>query len=127
MYRHLRVSLLLALAIGFTSSSCRADVVKVVIHYTIHPLITEHIDRAIQGAQRTHADALLIELRTPGGLLYSTRDIIHSILDSPVPILIYVTPSGSTAASAGFFILESADVAAMAPGKIGRASCRERG
>ena len=116
MYRHLRVSLLLALAIGFTSSSCRADVVKVVIDDTIHPLITEHIDRAIQEAQRTHADALLIELRTPGGLLYSTRDIIHSILDSPVPILIYVTPSGSTAASAGFFILESADVAAMAPG-----------
>src|SRR5947209_18753076 len=114
MYRHLRVSLLLALAIGFTSSSCRADVVKVVIDDTIHPLITEHIDRAIQEAQRTHADALLIELRTPGGLLYSTSDIIHSILDSPVSMLIYVTPSSSTAASAGVFILESAEVPAIA-------------
>ncbi|PYP90899.1 MAG: serine protease [Candidatus Angelobacter sp. Gp1-AA117] len=116
MYRRIRVSFLLALAVCFASSVCRADVVKVVIDDTIHPLVSEHIDRAIQEAQRTHAEALLIEIRTPGGLLYSTRDIIHSILDSPVPVLIYVTPSGSTAASAGFFILESADVAAMAPG-----------
>src|SRR5438309_5239138 len=116
MYRHLRVSLLLALAIIFTSSSCPADVLKIVIDDRIHPVITEHIDRAIQEAQRTHADALLIELRTPGGLLDSTQDIIHKILDSPVPVILYVTPSGSTAASAGFFILESSDVAAMAPG-----------
>ena len=116
MYRRTRVSLLLALAICFVSSVSRADVVKIVIDDTIHPLVSEHIDRAVQEAQRTHADALLIEIRTPGGLLYSTRDIIHSVLDSPVPVLIYVTPSGSTAASAGFFILESADVAAMAPG-----------
>ena len=116
MYRRIRVSFLLALAVCFAWSVCRADVVKVVIDDTIHPLVSEHIDRAIQEAQRTHAEALLIEIRTPGGLLYSTRDIIHSILDSPVPVLIYVTPSGSTAASAGFFILESADVAAMAPG-----------
>lgn len=116
MYRRIRVSFLLALAVCFVSSVSRADVVKVVIDDTIHPLVTEHIDRAIQEAQRTHAEALLIEIRTPGGLLYSTRDIIHSILDSPVPVLIYVTPSGSTAASAGFYILESADVAAMAPG-----------
>jgi membrane-bound serine protease (ClpP class) len=103
-------------AIGFASVVCSADVLKIVVDDTIHPLITEHIDRAIQEAQRTHAAALLIELRTPGGLLDSTQDIVHKILDSPIPILIFVTPSGSTAASAGFFILESADVAAMAPG-----------
>jgi membrane-bound serine protease (ClpP class) len=59
---------------------------------------------------------VLIELNTPGGLLDSTREIIEKILASPVPVIIYVTPSGSRAASAGFFILESADVAAMAPG-----------
>jgi membrane-bound serine protease (ClpP class) len=58
----------------------------------------------------------LIELRTPGGLLSSTQDIVQKILASPVPVIIYVTPAGSMAASAGFFILESADVAAMAPG-----------
>src|SRR5437016_10809673 len=116
MYRRLCLSLLTALAFCSASLSCSADVLKIVIDDTIHPVITEHIDRAIQEAQRIHADALLIELRTPGGLLDSTQDIIHKILDSPVPVLIYVTPSGSTAASAGFFILESADVAAMAPG-----------
>jgi membrane-bound serine protease (ClpP class) len=58
----------------------------------------------------------LIELNTPGGLVDSTRQIIEKIVASPVPVIIYVTPSGSRAASAGFFILESADVAAMAPG-----------
>ena len=58
----------------------------------------------------------LIEINTPGGLLESTREIIEKILAAPVPVIIYVTPSGSRAASAGFFILESADVAAMAPG-----------
>ncbi len=65
---------------------------------------------------RSHDQALLIEISTPGGLLDSTRDIIAKILASPVPVIIYVAPSGSRAASAGFFILESADIAAMAPG-----------
>lgn len=116
MYRRIPVSFLLALAVCFITSVSRADVVKVVVDDTIHPLVSEHIERAIQEAQRTHADALLIEIRTPGGLVYSTRDIIHSILDSPVPVLVYVYPSGNTAASAGFYILEAADIAAMAPG-----------
>src|SRR5882724_4548290 len=92
-----------------------ADVLKVVVDDTIHPLIVEHFDRAIQEAQRTHADALLIELRTPGGLISSMQDIISKVLASPVPVIIYVTPAGSNASSAGFFILESADIAAMAP------------
>src|SRR5881227_3784410 len=116
MYRRLCLSLLIALAFCSVSLSCSADVLKIVVDDVIHSVVSEHIDRSIQEAQRIHADALLIELRTPGGLLDSTQDIIHKILDSPVPVLIYVTPSGSTAASAGFFILEAADVAAMAPG-----------
>ena len=100
MYRRLCLSLLIALAFCSTSLSCSADVLKIVVDDVIHSVISEHIDRSIQEAQRIHADALLIELRTPGGLLDSTQDIIHKILDSPVPVLIYVTPSGSTAASA---------------------------
>jgi len=96
--------------------SASADVLKLVIDGTIQPLSEERFDRAIQEAQRSHAEALLIELRTPGGLMSSMEDIIHKILSSQVPVIIYVTPSGSGAASAGFFILESADVAAMAPG-----------
>jgi membrane-bound serine protease (ClpP class) len=93
-----------------------AEVLKIVVNDTIHPITAEYIDRAIQDAAHNHEQALLIEISTPGGLLDSTRDIIEKILASPVPVIIYVTPSGSRAASAGFFILESADIAAMSPG-----------
>src|SRR5579863_5942617 len=84
-----------------------AEVLKIVVDDTIQPITAEYIDRAIQDAVRSHDQALLIEINTPGGLLDSTRDIIAKILASPVPVIIYVTPSGSRAASAGFFILES--------------------
>jgi membrane-bound serine protease (ClpP class) len=95
---------------------CPAEVLKIVVNDTIHPITDEYIGRALAEAQQHHDDALLIELNTPGGLLESTREIMQKILASPVPVIIYVTPSGSRAASAGFFILESADVAAMSPG-----------
>jgi membrane-bound serine protease (ClpP class) len=104
------------LALSLASRSARADVLKIVINDTIHPIVVERVDRAIQEAQRTHADALLIEISTPGGLMTSMEEIIHKILDAPLPVIIYVTPSGNGASSAGFFILEAADVAAMAPG-----------
>jgi membrane-bound serine protease (ClpP class) len=93
-----------------------ADVLKITIDDMIHPIAAEYISRAIDNAKTSNADALLIELRTPGGLEMSTRQIVESILKSPVPVIIYVSPSGSRAASAGFFILQAADVAAMAPG-----------
>src|SRR6202521_5181380 len=93
-----------------------AEVLKIVVNDTIHPITDEYIGRALAEAERNKDQALLIELNTPGGLLESTRHIIEKILASPVPVIIYVTPGGSRAASAGFFILESADVAAMAPG-----------
>src|SRR5581483_4258507 len=83
---------------------------------TIQPVSAEYIGRGIDYAAEHHATAVLIELQTPGGLVTSTREIISKILSSPVPVIIYVAPSGANAASAGFFILESADVAAMAPG-----------
>jgi membrane-bound serine protease (ClpP class) len=74
------------------------------------------IGRAVDEAAKMKADALLIELRTPGGLMDSMRGIVEKMLRSPVPVIVYVSPSGGYAASAGFFILEAADVAAMAPG-----------
>ena len=98
------------------SSAASAEVLKIVVDDSIHPITDEYIGRAIAEAEHNKDQALLIEINTPGGLLESTRDIIEKILASPVPVIIYVTPSGSRAASAGFFILESADVAAMAPG-----------
>jgi membrane-bound serine protease (ClpP class) len=109
-------NLLTGLLLFFLTAASSAEVLKIVVNDSIHPITDEYIGRAIAEAERTKAQALLIEINTPGGLLESTRDIIEKILASPVPIIIYVTPSGSRAASAGFFILESADVAAMAPG-----------
>jgi membrane-bound serine protease (ClpP class) len=101
---------------GTVSAAPAASVLKIVIDDTIHPITDEYIGRALSEAQKNGNQAVLIELNTPGGLLDSTRNIIEKILASPVPVIIYVAPSGSRAASAGFFILESADVAAMAPG-----------
>jgi membrane-bound serine protease (ClpP class) len=108
--------LVLLAAFFLLSRPAHAEVLKIVVNDTIHPIVVERVDRAIQEAQRTHADALLIEISTPGGLMTSMEEIIHKILDAPLPIIIYVTPSGNGASSAGFFILEAADVAAMAPG-----------
>ncbi|HXW23001.1 MAG TPA: nodulation protein NfeD [Rhodomicrobium sp.] len=98
------------------AAPCSADVLRIAVDDAIQPVTAEYIGRALDVAQANHDQALLIEINTPGGLVDSTREIIEKIVASPVPVIIYVTPSGSRAASAGFFILESADVAAMAPG-----------
>jgi membrane-bound serine protease (ClpP class) len=108
---------LIALISVFLLSLCSAaDVLKVVIDDTIQPVSAERIERALDLAAAHKDDAVVIELSTPGGLMTSMSEIVQKILASPVPVIIYVTPSGTHAASAGFFILESADVAAMAPG-----------
>ncbi len=93
-----------------------AEVLKIVVNDTIQPITEEYIARGLAEAQRRNDQAVLIEMNTPGGLVESTREIIEKITSSTVPVIIYVTPSGSRAASAGFFILESSDIAAMAPG-----------
>src|SRR5579862_1677488 len=98
------------------SSISSAEILKIAVNDTIQPITEEYIGRAIYAAERRNDQAVLIEINTPGGLVESTREIIEKITNSSVPIIIYVTPSGSRAASAGFFILESADIAAMAPG-----------
>jgi membrane-bound serine protease (ClpP class) len=88
----------------------------VVLDDTIQAATAERIERALDQAAARKDEAVLIELTTPGGVMDAMREIMEKILASPVPVIIYVTPSGSRAASAGFFILESADIAAMAPG-----------
>ncbi len=105
-----------ALVVCASLRAARADVLKITVDDTIQPVSEEFIGRAVQEAQRSHSEALLIEINTPGGLATSTNEIVQKVLNSSVPIIIYVTPSGAHAASAGFYILESADVAAMAPG-----------
>ena len=112
-FRHLLITSLFAAVI---SLPLRAEVLKIVVNDTIQAASAERIERAIDQAAAQKADAILIELDTPGGIMSSMDEIMQKIIASPVPVIIYVTPSGSRAASAGFFILESADVAAMAPG-----------
>src|SRR6266542_3831190 len=108
-------TLILAAAVA-VAVNARAAVLQINVNDMIHPISDEFIGRALAEAQRTHAEALLIVLTTPGGLVDSTRSIVEKIMTSRVPVIVYVAPAGSRAASAGFFILESADVAAMAPG-----------
>src|SRR5215469_9304216 len=109
-------TLLCSIAFVLTSSSASAEILKIVINDTIQPISEEYIARAIDEAARRKAQAVLIEMNTPGGMVSSTREIIEKISSSPVPVIVYVTPTGGHAGSAGIFILESADIAAMAPG-----------
>jgi membrane-bound serine protease (ClpP class) len=103
-------------AVLVLGSISRAEVLKIVVDDTVQPITQEYISRAIDEAKRRNDQAVLIELNTPGGLVDSTRKIIENITSSEVPVIVYVAPGGSRAGSAGIFILESADVAAMAPG-----------
>ena len=93
-----------------------SQVLELRIGDEIEPIMAEYVVGAIDEAARRHANLVLITMDTPGGLSTSMEEIIQKILDSPVPVAVYVSPTGSRGASAGFFILMSADVAAMAPG-----------
>jgi len=89
---------------------------KFVLSDTIQPVTAGQLERAIAKANSDGAQVLLVELDTPGGLLDSTRNMVGAILSSKVPVIVYVSPAGARAGSAGFFLLESADIAAMTPG-----------
>jgi membrane-bound serine protease (ClpP class) len=109
--------LLLSLAaILILNSVSSAEILKIVVNDTIQPISEEYIARAIDEAARRNDQAILIEITTPGGLVESTRHIIDKITNSSVPVIVYITPTGSRAGSAGIFILEAADIAVMAPG-----------
>ena len=99
-----------------SSSGTPARVVELRIDDEIEPILAEYIDGGLETAAKSQASLVLITMNTPGGLGDSMRDIIQHIIQSPVPVAVYVAPSGSRGASAGFFILLAADVAAMTPG-----------
>jgi len=101
---------------GIAARAQQAHVDRFVLDDTIQPVSAGQLDRALARASSDGAAALLIELDTPGGLVDSMRHMAGAILSSRVPVLIYVAPAGARAGSAGFFLLEAADVAAMAPG-----------
>jgi membrane-bound serine protease (ClpP class) len=111
-----RVGLFSALLLLLTQP-VRAETVNVIrVDGVITPGIASYIDKAITQSEEDGAVALVIELDTPGGLLDSTKDIVSSILNAEVPIIVYVSPRGAWAASAGTFITLAAHVAAMSPG-----------
>jgi membrane-bound serine protease (ClpP class) len=119
----LRFTLILFLAIlsamAFISSVVNADSTDIEIlsvDGTIVPVVANYIDRGIRRAESEGAVACIIELNTPGGLLNATEDIVQRILNAKVPIVVYVSPGGSWAASAGTFITIAAHIAVMAPG-----------
>jgi membrane-bound serine protease (ClpP class) len=101
---------------ALTARAAQPLVDKLLLKDTIQPVTSDELARAITGANSDGASALLIQMDTPGGLVESMRTMVAAILASKVPVIIYVGPSGARAGSAGFFLLESADVAAMAPG-----------
>ncbi|MGH9758206.1 MAG: NfeD family protein [Candidatus Acidiferrales bacterium] len=98
------------------SAAPAANVYELQIDGEIEPILADYIVNGIAQANDSHADLILITINTPGGLDTSMRAIIHAILTSRVPVVTYVSPTGSRAASAGYFILLSADVDAMSPG-----------
>jgi membrane-bound serine protease (ClpP class) len=91
-------------------------VVVATLNGVINPITDNYISQAVDRAASTHANALIIALDTPGGLDSSMRSINKKMLAAPLPVIVYVSPSGARAASAGLFITEAADIAAMAPG-----------
>jgi membrane-bound serine protease (ClpP class) len=124
---------LVLLALGFLSlffarasaqqPSPPETVLRISIDGEIEPVLAEYVLNGLARAARENASLVLIRMDTPGGLDESMRQIIQAILRSKVPVCVYVEPDGARAASAGFFILESADIAAMSPGtEMGAAS-----
>ena len=97
-------------------------VLEIPLHTTIQPISASYLERGLHRAAQMGCAAVVIEMGTPGGLLTSTRVMVSDIEASPVPVIVYVAPSGSRAGSAGFLLLEAADIAAMAPGTNAGAS-----
>ncbi len=94
----------------------QSEILRLELSTSINPISRDIVVRTIREAQSVNAALIVIELNTPGGLDQSTRDIVAAILGSSVPIVVFVSPSGARAASAGTFITMAADIAAMAPG-----------
>ncbi|MEO2169668.1 MAG: NfeD family protein, partial [bacterium] len=106
----------LAVVLGGTAGARAATVHLLSVDGPIHPASAEYMIEGIRAAAAAGADAVVVQLDTPGGLLESTREIVQVLLDPPLPVLFYVAPGGAGAASAGVFLVMAANVAAMAPG-----------
>ncbi len=110
------VVLLLAISIGVSVRAQDSTVVVISVKGAIVPVIADYIDKGISRAEDENSAVCVIELDTPGGLLGSTETIVQRILNAHVPVVVYVSPGGAWAASAGTFITLAANIAVMAPG-----------
>lgn len=118
----LKQSIFIAL-LAFSVANAKSQVDIITINGVINPVAQEFIENSIEEAEEDSATCLVIQMDTPGGLMESMHMIVKDIMASAVPVVVYVSPSGSRAASAGVFITYAAHVAAMAPGtNIGAAS-----
>ena len=90
-------------------------VITIKIDGTINPASADFIHKAIEKAYTVHAECLVMQLNTPGGLIASTRNIVSDMLQSPVPVIVYIAPAGAHAGSAGVFVTLAANIAVMAP------------
>lgn len=115
MKRHC-VHILITVGLFASTLSAGPRVHVITLDATINPATADYIHASIERAQKDEAECLIIRLNTPGGLLKSTRVIVTDLLSAPLPVIVYVAPAGSQAASAGTFITLAAHVAAMAPG-----------
>ena len=107
----------------FAGSAAAGHINVITIDGSINPASSDYLQGAIRQSESDGAEALLIELDTPGGLLSSTKDIIQAMLNAKVPVIVFVSPKGAWAASAGTFVTLAGHIAAMAPGtSIGAAS-----
>jgi membrane-bound serine protease (ClpP class) len=125
--KYLRLFVLIGLVVtSLLAAGVKADnpsVVVIDVKGIINPVMADYIGRGIQEAESSNAVACVIQLDTPGGLDTSMRDIVQNIVNAKVPVVVYVSPSGARAASAGVFITVSAHIAAMSPNTaIGAAS-----
>ena len=109
------IGLLLAVSIAARAQTGDSRVDVLTVKGTINPVLTDYISRGIEQAEETGASAVIIQMDTPGGLDTAMRDIIQSIINARVPVVVYVSPAGARAASAGAYITLSAHVAVMAP------------
>ncbi|MBI5048760.1 MAG: nodulation protein NfeD [Deltaproteobacteria bacterium] len=116
-YRLTIISLLFTVYCSlFTISSFAGEIHYLTVDGIVNPVMSEFIVKSMETAAKENAEAVVIQLDTPGGLDLSMRDIVKAMLSSDVPVVVYVAPSGSRAASAGVFITYAAHIAAMAPG-----------
>jgi membrane-bound serine protease (ClpP class) len=110
------IALLTAAGLAAPHLAAASTVIAVNVDGIISPITVEIVEHVLGQADKQDAAAVLLRLNTPGGLMDASREINEKIVASRIPVIAYVSPSGGRAASAGFFLLEASDVAAMAPG-----------